>query len=135
MAQNRDLKYINGGRALIFDAVTGFALNGQGESAIAFAGDFRNQVLGVEGTGTIIVYGSIQRLPPDFTQPCTIDNLYVPLVLADYSLQNTYYDGTVGISVAGSCAIVELNTNLLSWVAIHRSVDTVEVKLTEADNQ
>lgn len=133
MAQ-RDLKYINGGRKLTFDAVTGFAENPEGENAIAFSGDFRNQVLGVVGTGTVIVYGSCQKDPPNFAAPSTIDNFYVPIMLADYSLPGTYYAGTVGAVVAGASMMVELNTNVLTWVGIHRSANTVDVKLTETDN-
>lgn len=131
----RDLKFINGGKPLDFDPVSGFALNGEGETAIAFGGDYRNQVLTVVGIGTVIVYGSVQKDPPDFTLPSTIGNSYAPIVLADYSIQNTYYNGASGVVVAGATKIVELNTNLLSWVAIHRSANTVNVKLTETDNQ
>ncbi len=130
----RDVKYIKSGEKLDFDAGSGFAINPQNETAIAFAADFRNQVLTVVGSGTVIVYGSIQKTPPDFTAPSTIDNSYAPIVLADYSVQNTYYNGASGVAVSGSTKIVELNTNVLSWVAIHRSANTVEVKLTETDN-
>ncbi len=135
MASQRDLKFINGGSKLTFDAGTGFAINPQSESAIAFAGDFRNQVLIVAGTGTVVVYGSCQKTPPDFTSASTIDNAYVAIVLADYSTQNTYYNGTAGVAVSASTKMVELNTNVLTWIAIHRSANTVDVKLTEADNQ
>lgn len=132
---HRDLKFIAGGNPLTFDAGTGFAINPEDETAIAFSGDYRNQVLGVVGTGTVIVYGSSQRLPPNFNLPSTIGNLYTPIVLADYSVANTYYAGASGVSVAASTKIVELNTNLLTWIAIHRSADTVDVILTETDNQ
>lgn len=132
----RNVKPIPGtGAALTFDAGTGFAVNPDGKTAIAFAADFRNQVLTVVGTGTVIVYGSTQKDPPDFTVASTITNSYAPIVLADYSIQNTYYNGAAGVTVAGATKIVELNTNVLTWVAIHRSAGTVDVKLTETDNQ
>lgn len=132
---NRDIKFINGGNKLVFDSGTGFAINPESQTAIAFSGDYRNQVIAVKGTGTVIVYGSNQKTPPDFTASVTIDNFFVPIVLADYSVKNTYYDGTVGVVVSSSAKMVELNTNLLTWIAIHRSADTVDVKITETDNQ
>ncbi len=129
----RDIKFINGGEPLEFDAGTGFAINPDNGTAM-FGGDFRNLLLAAVGTGVVIVYGSTQKDPPDFTAPSSIQNAYAPIVLADYSLSNTYYDGATGVTAAGNTKIVELNTNLLTWVAIHRSVDTVEVLLTETDN-
>ncbi len=130
----RDVKFIKGGEALDFDAESGFAINVEGDTSIAFAGDFRNQVLTVVGTGTVIVYGSCQKAPPDFTQSSTIDNSYAPVMLADYAAVGTYYVGAAGVPVSNATKLVEINTNLLTWVAIHRSVDTVDVKLTESDN-
>lgn len=129
----RDIKFINGGRALEFDAGTDLAINPEDETAI-FGGDFRNLLMTVVGTGTVIVYGSTQKDPPDFSAPSSILNSYAPIVLADYSLSNTYYDGAAGVVAAGDTKIVELNTNLLTWFAIHRSVDTVDVLITETDN-
>lgn len=130
----RDLKYLKGGEQLDFDAITGFAINPQSETSIAFAGDYRNQVLTLVGTGTVVVYGSAQKTPPDFTSASSITNSYAPVVLADYSLVNTYYAGAAGIALNNQTKIVEINTNLLTWVAIHRSANTVEVKFTETNN-
>lgn len=131
----RDFKYIKGGDKLVFNAA-GYALNEQAQTAIALAADFRNQVLSVVGTGTVIVYGSAQKNPPDFTQASTIDNSYTPIALADYSLvTNNYLAGAAGVTVAGETKLVELNTNLLSWIGIFRDSATVEVKLTITDNQ
>lgn len=134
----RDLKFIPGtGEELTFD-ISGFAINpdtnNASNNAICFAGGFRNQVLTVVGSGTVIVYGSTQKTPPDFTAPSTIDNSYAPLVLADYSIQNTYYNGATGVAVVAATKIVEVNTNVIVWMAIHRSAGTVDVKLTESDN-
>ncbi len=136
----RDLKYIpSTGEALTFDAGSGFAINPvlpvNSNNAIAFAGSYRNQVITAVGTGTVIVYGSTQKDPPDFTKPSTIGNSYAPIMLADYTTPNTYYAGGAGVVVSSSTKIVELNTNLLTWIAIHRSATTVGVKLTETDNQ
>ena len=132
---NRDVKFIKGGDALEFDADSGFAINPDGQTAIAFAGDYRNQVLTVVGTGTVIVYGSCQKTPPDFSQAVTIDNSYVAVMLADYTTPNTYYAGGAGVSVTAEAKMVEINTNLLTWIGINRSADTVDVKFTETDNQ
>lgn len=134
----RNLNFLNGGRKMDFDVLTGFAINKEPNvvnQGNAFnAKDFRNQVLAVFGTGTVIVYGTNQDLPPDFTKPSSIDNFYVPITLADYSLIATYYAGATGAVVAGNGKLVELNTNVLTWIGIHRSATTVDVKVTESDN-
>lgn len=132
---NRDIKFIKGGDPLAFDLSSGFAINPEEESAIAFAGDYRNAVLAVVGTGTVIVYGSSQKAPPDFTSPSTINNSYAPVMLADYTTPATYYAGGAGVAVSSATKLVEINTNLLTWIAIHRSAETVDVKLTLTDNQ
>lgn len=130
----RDLKFIPGdGSKLKFNSVSGFAVNPENETAIAFTGGHRNQVVMVSGTGTVIIYGSAQKSPPDFTSAATIDNSYAIMVVADYSLAASQY--ITSIVVASETKIVEINTNLLSWVAIHRSAATVDVKFTETDNQ
>ncbi len=131
---NKDVKYINDGKPLAFDSVSGFAINPDGTTAL-FSGDFRNILLAVDGTGTVIVYGSNQETPPNFTASVTINNFFVPIVTADYSVQNTYYDGTAGVVVSSSAKLVELNTNLITWFAVHRSVNTVNVKATLTNNQ
>jgi len=130
---NKDTRFINEGNALSFN-IGGFAVHPVGGNAW-FGSDFRNILLTAVGTGTIIVYGSAQKVPPDFSAPSTITNSYVPIMLADYTTPNTYYAGGTGVAVAGSSALVELNTNLLTWIGIHRSADTVDVLLTETNNQ
>lgn len=132
---NRDVKFINGGKPLTFDPNTEFAINPENQNSIAFAGDYRNQVLTISGTGTVVVYGSCQKDPVDFTQPSTISNSYVAITLADYSLVQTYYAGSTGVTVIASTVVVELNTNLLTWIGINRSGGNVDVKFTETDNQ
>lgn len=130
----RDLKYINGGRKLDWDSVSSFAINHDLENAVCFAGGFRNQVLTVVGTGTVLVYGSTQKTPPNFNSASTIDNSWFLVTLADYSVPNTYYAGATGAVVSTSTKAVELNTNVLTWVGLHRSASTVDVKITESDN-
>ncbi len=137
MSNPRILKFIGSGTngELAFDAGTDFAINPfSGENAFA-AADFRNQVLTAVGTGTVIVYGSTQELPPDFSSASVLGNTYAPIVIADYSLVATYYAGATGMVVAGSTMIGEPNTNLLTWIGIHRSANTVDVLLTETNNQ
>ncbi len=120
------------GEKLTFDAGTDFAINPDGQNSICFTADHRNQVIGIVGTGTVTVYGSMQKAPVDFTAPSTIDNLYAVIVLADYSLSSSNY--VTSLSVTNATKIAELNTNLLTWIAIHRSANTVDVKLIETTN-
>ncbi len=130
----RDLKFIPGdGSKLIFDVSSGFAINPESQNSIAFAGGHRNQAITVSGTGTITIYGSAQKQPVDFSKSSTIDNSYAVMVVADYSLAANQY--ITSVVVSSSTRIVEINTNLLTWIGIHRSVDTVNVKFTETDNQ
>lgn len=129
----RYTNYIPGtGDKLTFDPGTGFAINPDGQSSICFTADHRNQLIGIVGTGTVTVYGSMQKAPVDFSAPSTIDNLYAVIVLADYSLASSNY--VTSLSVTGSTKIAELNTNLLTWIGIHRSGNGVEVKLTQTTN-
>lgn len=130
---NKDVKFINEGNALSFN-VGNFAVHPVGGNAF-FGADFRNILLTAVGTGTVTVLGSAQKTPPDFSSASTITNSYAPIMLADYSTPNTYYAGSAGVSVSNSTAIVELNTNLLTWIAIVRSANTVNVILTETNNQ
>lgn len=118
---------------LTFDA-GGYAINPFTQTNAWDAADFIDVVLTVVGTGTVLVYGTAQEIPPDFSSASTITNSKVGIVTADYSVQNTYYDGSTGVVVSSSTKLVELNTNLLSWVGIHRSVNTVQVLMTITDN-
>ncbi len=85
----------------------------------------------------MVVYGSAQRLPPDFTAPSTIINSYTPIALVDYSLvgASAFFPGATGGTVSGDTKLFECDTNLLSWIAIQRSIETVEVLLTETNAQ
>ena len=133
---NKDVKFIpSTGLKLTFDAITGFAENPQGDTAIAFSADFRDALITAVGTGTIKVYGSCQKNPPDFGAASTITNSWAAITLADYSLADTKYNGATGMTVAGSSMICELDINLLTWIAIHRSANTVYVLLTLTNAQ
>ena len=132
--KDKDVKYINSGTQLEFN-LDGFAINPFDNSTAFFAADWRDIILGVAGTGNIKVLGSNQVLPPDFMAGSTIDNLYTGIILADLTIPNTYYNGSVGVTVAGATALVEVNTNLLTWISIQRTVDTVETKLTFTNAQ
>lgn len=120
------------GISLTFDPVTGFAINPfTGENCFNTA-DWRDILITGVGNGILSVFGSIQQAPVDFTLASTITNSYVPVVLADYTTPNTYFSGSV--TVAGT-SIVELNTNLLTWIGIQRSVNTVDAVLTKTNAQ
>lgn len=130
----RNLQYFG---PLTFDPVTGFAINpnkpGGNENAFA-AKDFRNILVAIIGTGNVKFHGSFQKDPPDFTAASTITNEHDTIVSADYAIQNTFYNGAVGVTVAGATKQVELNTNLLTWFTIQRSINTVGVIVTVTDN-
>lgn len=97
--------------------------------------DFRDIGLTLAGTGILTVLGSKQKnpadTPPDFTVSSTISNSFVAVVIADETVANTY---ATTIAVSGSTKLAEVNTNLLTWVCIQRSVDTVDAFLTTCDN-
>lgn len=132
--KDKDVVFVNNGEALTFDAVSGFAINPQNDTAW-FGADFRDLLLTVVGTGTVVVYGSNQKVPPDFTATSDIDNSYVAVMTADYTTPNTYNAGGSGVVVAGATKIVEVNTNMLTWIGISRSAETVNVKLTMTNAQ
>ncbi len=134
----KDIKFINQGVAddrLEFN-LDGFAVNPDTKDAW-FGGDFRDIVMTLVGTGTVIVYGSAQRLPPNFAAASTISNSYAPIALVDYSLEGStaFIPGATGGTVANETKLFELDTNLLTWIAVKRSVNTVDVLLTETNAQ
>ena len=127
------VNFIQEGGPLTFDAITGFAINPFSNQNCWDASNWRDLLLCIVGTGAVTVYGSIQKDPVDFSLASAASNSYAPIVLADYSLANTYYNGTA--TVAGATAILELNTNLLTWVAFQRNINTVEVLVTKTNAQ
>lgn len=98
--------------------------------------DFRNVVITLVGTGAIQVLGSAEKnptdTPPDFTAPSTIDNAFEAIVMADLTAPNTY---ATTISVTSATKLAEVNTNLLTFISLSRSVDTVDAYVTVCDNQ
>jgi len=98
----------------------------------AFAVPQRNVIVTVSGTGTVVVHGSAQALPPDFSAASTISNSHAIIVGADYSLTTNQY--ITSIIVSGSTKIVELNTNFLTWIGIQRTSGSPDVIVTITDN-
>jgi hypothetical protein len=133
----KDVKWANNGLKLDFDA-NGWAIfpTGQILQNAYNCSDLRDLLLTIVGTGTVNVYGSCQELPPDFSAASIITNSYVPITLADYSLADVKYSGGLGATVAASTKIVELDTNILTWIAIKRGAqDTCDVLLTLTNAQ
>lgn len=97
--------------------------------------DFRDIGLTLVGTGTITVLGTKQKnasdTPPDFTASSTIDNAFAAIVIADETTPNTY---ATSIAVSSSTKLAEVNTNLMTYIALTRSVGTVDAYLTVCDN-
>ncbi len=139
---DKDTKFVcqgtpNGNDALVFDPISGFAINPITNESCFDASAWRDIIMMLVGTGTVIVYGSTQRQPVDFGLPSDIDNAYVPIALADVSLVGTpaYIAGATGGVVSGATKMFELNTNLLTWIGFHRSAETVDVIATKTNAQ
>lgn len=136
--KDKDIIYGENGSKLRFGA-NGFAIfpTGQNLQNAFWSGDFQNIVLTIVGTGTIVAYGSTQLSPPDFSAPVTIDNSFTPISLVEYALTgtNAYHDGATGVTVSGSASLSEFDTNLITWMSVHRSGNTVDVKLTLTNTQ
>ena len=85
------------------------------------------------GTGNIIVNASADNENLiNFTDPSTIGNSFAPIVLADLTEANTY---STNPAVTAATKILEVNTNLITWISITRSVDTVSAFVTLCDNE
>jgi len=100
-----------------------------------FVGDFRDIDLTIVGTGTATVLGSADKAlsndAPDFTIASTISNSYATMVIADLTTPSTY---ATSLIVANATKIGEVNTNLLMWVCITRSANTLDAFITVCDN-
>lgn len=100
-----------------------------------FVGDYRDIVLTIVGTGTATVLGTNElranQEPVDFTATSTIDNSYVPVVIADLGAVSTY---AANLVAAGNTKLGEVNTNLLTWICVTRSADTLDAFVTLSDN-
>ena len=100
--------------------------------------DFRDVVLTIVGTGTATVLGSTlvpktsSATPVDFTASSTITNPYATMVIADLTTPSTY---ATSLAVTGATKMGEVNTNLLTYICVTRSVNTLDAFITVCDNQ
>lgn len=97
--------------------------------------DYRDVGITLVGTGTITVLGTKQwntsGSAPDFTSPSTITNSYAAIVIADETTPNTY---ATTIAVAGATKLAEVNSNLVTWICLTRSINTVDAFVTYCTN-
>lgn len=101
------------------------------QSQPIFVGDFRDVVLTIVGTGTAAVLCSCDAEVPDFTAPSTITNSYKALVIADLAVPNTY---ATTLIAAGNTQMGEVNTNLVRWICVTRSINTLDGFISACDN-
>jgi len=128
MSVYKEVQFIGSDFPLVFAG--GFAQSPAGGNA--FAIPQRNVIVTVVGTGTVVIHGSAQALPPDFSATSTISNSHAVIVVADYSLATNQY--VTSIIVAGATKICELNTNFLTWMGIQVTAGSPEVIVTITDN-
>jgi hypothetical protein len=97
--------------------------------------DFRNVDLTIVGTGNVTVLASKGKwdVPIDFTSASTIGNSFAQIVIFDETVVATPFVTT--LTVAGATKIAEIDTNVLTWICITRSADTVDGFITYSDNQ
>lgn len=95
-------------------------------------GSYRNAVVTAVGTGDISVLCSGSETEIDFTAPSTIDNAYSGVVLADLGVPNTY---ATSLSLTAETKLAELNSNLIGWICLVRSVNTLDAYVSIGDNQ
>lgn len=105
------------------------------------ARDFRDIGITIIGTGDVQVLGSLEApqdstygspTEVDFSVASALGNSYAAVVIADLTVPNTY---VTTLSVAGATKLGEVNTNLLTWICLSRSIDTVDALVTVCDNQ
>lgn len=97
--------------------------------------DWRNIELTVVGTGSVSILASKDKTidPIDFSSPSTITNSYATIALYDETVTSSNFVTT--LTVSGSTKIAEIDSNLLTWIAVSRSDDTVDAFITYSDNQ
>ena len=135
--KDKDVKFLSGGARLQFDG-DGFAINLFGDPNnrnAFFVADWRDIVMGIVGSGQVLIHGSIQRMPPNFKNTSTFGNMHALIGLRDLTVPNTYYAGATGSNVTNDTQLTELNTNLLTWIAIERKSSAVNVKITHTNAQ
>jgi hypothetical protein len=97
--------------------------------------DWRNIEITVVGTGDVSVLASKDKTidPIDFSSPSTITNSYATIALYDETVTSSNFVTT--LTVSASTKIAEIDSNLLTWIAVSRSADTVDAFITYSDNQ
>ncbi len=68
----------------------------------------------------------VKKIPLEWT-----DNAYIAVVLADLGTPNTY---VTTLSATAATKMAEVNTNLLTYISITRSADTLDAFITVCDN-
>ncbi len=97
-----------------------------------WVGDYRDVVLTIVGTGTATVLATASKEVVDFTAASTIGNAFATVVIADLTTVTTPY--ATSLVVAGATKLGEINSNLVGWVCITRSANTLDAYLTYCDN-
>lgn len=97
--------------------------------------DFRNVGLTVVGTGDVHILASKAKVdtPIDFTTSSTIANSYAQVVLFDETVVSSPF--VTALTVAAATKLAEIDTNLLTWICVVRSADTVDAFISYSDNK
>lgn len=108
-----------------------FAVDANGEHA--FFGANKSVIIQIQGTGTIEVYTSVQKQKVNFLVASSATNMYSVCTLADEAL--TVNPIVLSLTVAGSTAKAEINSNLFTWFAVKATSGTPAIKIIITDNQ
>jgi len=97
--------------------------------------DYRNVGITIVGTGNVSVLASKEKsdTPTDFTAASTIGNSHATVVLFDETVVANPF--VTVLTVAGSTKLAELDTNLVTWICLQRSADTVDAFVSYSDNK
>jgi hypothetical protein len=98
--------------------------------------DFRDIGITIVGTGDVQVLGTKEAYPQidkpvNFKITSTINNSWATVVVADETTPNTY---VTTFSVTAATKLGEVNTNLLTFISLSRSINTVDAFITYCDN-
>ncbi len=111
-------------------------VGGTDYSQVIKADDFRNIGITAVGTGVITALCSKEKnpadTPPDFTATSTITNPYAAILIADETVAGAF---ATTLTVAGNTKLGEINSNLVTFVCLTRSINTVDAFITVCDNQ
>lgn len=99
--------------------------------------DYRDIGVTAVGTGTLQVLGTKEKYlandnSVDFQATSTITNSFAPIVIADETVANSY---VTSLSLSSQTKLAEVNTNLLTFICLLRSSDTVDAFVTATTNQ